>query len=100
MGPGDGPRTIQEQFEEFHRLNPQVFVLLERFTKQAVDRGRTKLGIRMLWERVRWEVYINTDDPNSEYKINDHYHSRYVRLLVEEHPEWDGLFELRRLRSA
>lgn len=92
--------TIQAQFEEFHRKNPQVYRWLEYFTAQAVERGKHKLGIRMLWERVRWEVYMSTDDPSSEYKINDHYHSRYVRLLVSEHPEYKDLFEMRRLRTA
>jgi hypothetical protein len=101
MDSGDArPPTIQEQFEEFHRRNPEVFALLERFTQQVVDRGRRKIGIRMLWERVRWEVMLSTEDPCSDYKINDHYHSRYVRLLIKAHPEWESLFELRKLRAA
>jgi hypothetical protein len=96
----DGKKTIQQQFEEFHAANPMVFELLERFTQQAVDRGRRRIGIRMLWERVRWEVMLGTEDMNSDYKINDHYHSRYVRLLISTHPEWETLFELRKLRAA
>jgi hypothetical protein len=97
---GEPPKTIQQQFEEFHARNPEVLRLLEHFTQQAVDRGRKKLGIRMLWERVRWEVMLSTEDVNSDYKINDHYHSRYVRLLIKIHPEWETLFELRKLRAA
>jgi hypothetical protein len=101
MDPGGEPlRTIQQQFEEFHARNPEVFALLERFTQEAVDRGRKRLGIRMLYERVRWEVYIQTEDANSDFKINDHYHSRYVRRLIKVHPEWEHLFELRKLRAA
>lgn len=99
-GDGDRPQTIQEQFEQFHARNPVVYVLLEGFTQQMVDRGRRRIGIRMLWERVRWEIILNTEDPNSDYKINDHYHSRYVRLLIQRHPEWETLFELRKLRAA
>lgn len=94
-----GHKTIQEQFEEFHRRNPEVFALLERYTKQVYERGRGRTGIRMIWERMRWEVMMTTDDPNRDYKFNDHYTSRYVRLLVEVHPEWDHLFEKRRLRA-
>ncbi len=35
-----------------------------------------------------------------DFKINDHYLSRYARKLMEEHPELDGLFELRELKAA
>lgn len=88
-----------DKFEEFHRLNPQVFVALESMTREMVNRGRGKIGIKMLFEVLRWNYYMNTSDPNSDFKINNNYAPYYARLILERHPEWDGIFELRTIRS-
>lgn len=88
-----------DKFEEFHRLNPQVLVTLESMTREMVNRGRGKIGIKMLFEVLRWNYYMNTNDPNSDFKINNNYAPYYARLILERHPEWDGIFELRTIRS-
>lgn len=88
-----------DKFEEFHRLNPQVYTALESMTREMVNRGRRKIGIKMLFEVLRWNYYMETDDPNSDFKINNNYAPYYSRLLLERHPEWDGIFELRTIRS-
>jgi hypothetical protein len=103
LGPlveGQVKGTIQERFEEFHRLNPWVCTALEFLAEDLISRGRKRIGIRMLWEVLRWEYQRQTIDPNSDFKANDHYHSRYVRLLIERNPEWSSAFELRTLRAA
>jgi hypothetical protein len=67
--------------------------------RQARKKGRQRLGIRMLWERMRWEMMIETEDATSDFKLNDHYHSRYARMLMANDPDLKGLFELRDLKS-
>ena len=94
------PLTRAEKFEEFHAKNPQVFQELEKLAEVMIRKGRKKIGIGLLFEVLRWEFYMNTDDPNSEFKLNNNYRSHYARLLVERHPELDGALELRHLRSA
>lgn len=94
-----GEVTPAEKFEEFNRLNPQVYIALESMTRELVNRGRGKIGIKMLFEVLRWNYYMNTDDPNSDFKINNNYAPYYARLILERHPEWDGIFELRTIRS-
>jgi hypothetical protein len=91
--------SIQERFEEFHRLNPWVYTTLEKIVGAYLARGPRRIGIRMAWEVMRWHYAMATTDPSSDFRTNDHYHSRYVRLLLERHPEWAGLFELRMLRA-
>jgi len=45
---------------------------------------------------MRWELDIEVAaTPGEAYVLNDHYTSRYARLLIREHPEWSHLFELR-----
>jgi hypothetical protein len=90
--------SIQERFERFDRENPHVYPHLRRLALEARDAGLQRIGVRMLWEVMRWHVAIETRDP-SGLKLNDHYTSRYVRKLIREHPELDGLFETRRLRA-
>jgi hypothetical protein len=98
--PDDGPpRTIQQRFEAFHAANPAVYRKLCELTTDLVAKGRTRLGIGMLWEVLRWHWMMTTADAASDFKLNDHYRSRYVRLMLAERPEWDGVFELRNLRA-
>lgn len=86
--------TTAARFEEFHRHNPIVYTTLCRLAREWVNaNGRTKVGIRMLWEVARWELIKATR--NSDYKLNDHYTSYYVRLMMRRERDLNGLFELR-----
>ena len=89
------PLTMKEQFCVFHVQNPQVFRALEEMTEQMVKRGRKHLGLKMMVEVLRFNYYLTTSDPNSEFKVSNNYTSHYARLLIDVHPEWAGLFELR-----
>ena len=67
----------------------------------AKEAGARKLGVRTLCGKsLRWHIFMQTRDP-SGLKLNDHYHSRYVRKLVDEYPEefGNGFFEPRKLRA-
>lgn len=91
--------TPAEKFERFHELNPQVFNALESMTNELTNRGRKRIGIKMLFEVLRWNYYMETSDPNSDFKINNNYAPYYSRLLIDKHPEWANVFELRTIRS-
>ena len=47
--------TIQERFQQFHLDNPEVFEALERLASEWFSAGKRKLGVKMLWETMRWE---------------------------------------------
>lgn len=88
----------RNRFVEFHAAHPEVYSDLVRFAYEARRRGWQRIGIRLLWERVRWERgphEIGSDG----FALNDHLHALYARKIVAEHPDLDGLFEFRRLRS-
>jgi hypothetical protein len=82
---------------DFHQQNPQVYTELVRLARQAKDHGKEKMGIGMLWEVMRWNIFITTTDPNSNFKLNNNYRSRYARMIMQN--EWDltGFFETRKL---
>lgn len=88
-----------DKFDEFHRLNPQVYGALESMTREMVNRGRHKIGIKMLFEVLRWNYYMETNDPNSDFKINNNYAPYYSRLIIANNPTWEKVFELREIRS-
>ena len=93
------PKSIEQRFlDEFYQANPLVYWELLRLAQQAKAAGLTKIGIRMLWEVMRWNRLIAVKDPNDwGYKLNDHYHSRYARALINNNPDLADLFELGRL---
>lgn len=91
--------TLDQRFEMFHVCNPWVAERLLAMTRALVERGRTRVGLKMLVETIRWEHHMTTNDPTSDFKLNNSLVSRYARLLMAEHPELDGVFETRELRS-
>ena len=91
--------SIQEKFEAFHEANPWVFSALVGMTRELVSRGRRRVGMKMLFEVLRWQYYRDTDDPSSDFKLNNNYHSRYARLIGQTYPELAGVFELREMKS-
>lgn len=84
-------------FQKFDRENPAVYRELVKLAFQAHDRGRTKIGMKMLFEVVRWHRTLHTNDP--KFKLNNNYTSRYARKIMDAYPELDGLFETRGLKS-
>lgn len=89
-------RSIQERFVEFHGEHPEVYRHLVRLARVALEKGRTKLGIKMLYEVVRWNVWLET---GVKPKLSNSYHARYARLMMIQEPDLDGLFDLRELRE-
>jgi exodeoxyribonuclease V alpha subunit len=85
-----------ERFCEFHTDNPHVFDLFVKFSRDAQHAGRTKLGARMVGERIRWFTTIET--VSDDYKINDHFWPYYSRMLMLSYSEFAGFFERRNSR--
>lgn len=99
LGDGYAGLSIQERFDAFRAKNPHVEELLVREARNAVAQGWSRIGIDFLYHRLRWVYATKTHRDPGEFRLNDHFTSRYARLLVEQHPELEGLFELRRLRT-
>ena len=88
--------TLDAQFEEFHKNNPEVYEELVRLARQMKARGHKQIGIKMLWEVLRWERAMKTTD-QTEWKLNNNYTSRYARLIMENEPDLEGFFVTREL---
>jgi hypothetical protein len=86
--------SIADRFEEFHRANPAVYSTLVALARQwASKTGNRKLGMKTLYERTRWEISLDTSDPN--FKLNNNFTAFYSRLIMEQEPDLAGMFDCR-----
>lgn len=84
-------------FERFHKDNPHIYPLFKKFAMQAREAGRRYFGARMIIERIRWYVAVETK--TADFKINNDCSARYARMMIEELPEFGQFFRLRRLKG-
>lgn len=50
--------SIEVAFWNFHTNHPEVYAGLVRLAYQAINAGRERIGIKMLFEVLRWEWII------------------------------------------
>jgi hypothetical protein len=79
------------EFATYHADHPELYDALQRFALEAHAHGRTRLGIKMLIERVRWYTTI---EQRGEFKINNSAAPFYARKLMRV-PALRGMFALR-----
>jgi len=93
--------SIDANFEAFHTANPWVYDALVTLARDMVQRdGHRTVGMKMLFEVLRWQYTRQTVDPASEFKLNNNYTSRYARHIMENEPDLDGVFETRHLVAS
>lgn len=93
------PGSNAERFIEFHTANPHVAELLADYALQACERGRTKIGMWLIWQRARWDIAFQVDDID-KYKMPDKIIAYYTRFLMHTYPELQGFFTTRSIRVA
>ena len=90
-------QNLDEKFTEYHITNPTIFAKFVAYAEQLKSAGRTRIGAKAIVERIRWDSLVAAID--GDYKINNSYTSRYVRLISKERPDLASLFALRSLKS-
>lgn len=90
--------SIEERFRRFHAENPEVYREIVRLARRAREAGRTRIGIKQIFEVIRYNHGITTRGEN--LKLNNSYSSRYARLVERQEADLKGLFETRELKAA
>jgi hypothetical protein len=85
---------IELEFKEFHLEHPEVYTELVKLARTWQSNGSDKLGIATLFEVLRWNSHLNPQR-DSGYKLNNNYRALYARLIMEQEPDLNGLFEIR-----
>ena len=85
--------TYQEKKKlwwEWHKANPDVWRLFERFSLEAIQRGRKRISHWLIINRIRWETAIVTT--GCDFKISNDYIAFYARLWKARYPQYADLF--------
>ena len=94
----EGTETLKEKWWKWHKKNPHVYELFERFTWQAIRRGHKRLSAWLIVNRIRWETSIETS--GEDFKISNDYIALYSRLFMTLNPQYDGLFKIKRMTRS
>lgn len=89
--------TKKEKWWKWHKDNPQVYELFERFTFEAIGSGREHFSHWLIMNRIRWETAIKTTGP--VFKISNDYIAYYARLFMSLHPEYKGFFRIKKMKE-
>jgi hypothetical protein len=91
---------LERAFWQFHDQHPEVYgVMLEAAREWRAQHGpKARLGAKKLFEQVRWELHLRLGDEVP--RLNNNHTAFYARLLMRQHPELAGLFQLRQQRVA
>lgn len=90
---------IYARFVAFHRANPQVWVLFQRYADEARRAGFHTYSSYSIIERIRWHVAMETRSMDG-LKINNDFRPYYARMYLATHPAAGGFFEMRCRTSA
>ncbi|WP_203615376.1 hypothetical protein [Streptomyces sp. SID13726] len=85
--------TLTDRFRAFDAEHPYVYRALERLTADRLAAGATRVGLKALFEDLRWQL------PAGVRGLNNSFTALYARKLIEDHPDWASAFELRRRRT-
>lgn len=88
---------LERRFAEFHKRNPHVYAEFERRAMELYRAGATKIGVKAIAERIRWDVRVRT--LGDEFKVNNSWVSLYARLLIHRRPELADVIETRQRRG-
>lgn len=88
---------LDARFDAWLSANGHVLDQFCEMARAAKRAGRTKIGAKRLVEIMRWDT--NTQTTGDTFKFNNSFTSRLARAAIARHPELDGFFEQRELRS-
>ncbi len=90
-------RSIRERFIDFHYHNPEVYQEIVKIARVMHFRGIHKMGIALIFERLRWLHFIDTRGSEG-FKLSNDFRSEYARLIMQQEKDLAGFFEIRELR--
>jgi hypothetical protein len=87
---------LEQEWRAWHKENPHVYRLFNRFTREAISRGHQRLSAWLIINRVRWETAIVTT--GNDFKISNDYIAYYSREFMRLNPQYDGFFVIKAMK--
>jgi hypothetical protein len=88
--------SLKRKWWEWHKQNPHVYELFEKFTLDAISKGHERLSAWLIVNRIRWETAVETR--GDDFKISNDFIAYYARLFMHNHPRYEGFFKTKTLR--
>jgi hypothetical protein len=85
------------KFKAYHLENPHVYQEFLKLAFKMKETGRTKYSAETIINVMRWNMDLKTT--GKPFKISNDYRSIYARLLVYNHPEFIGFFDMKGLKN-
>jgi hypothetical protein len=89
--------SIQRRFNKFHFSNPHVYRALVALARKAKASGIKTYGIAGLYEKLRWDMNVETVGVTEQFKLSDNFKSRYARLIMSQERDLAGFFTTKKL---
>lgn len=92
----DSSKLTREQFyQKFSEQNPHVYKLLVRLSREFLAQtGRRQFGIRLVWERLRWDFAVHASSADA-YRLNNILTPFYAREIMQRETDLAGVFQTR-----
>ena len=85
-------KWTKENFNEFHKNNPEIYNLFVKFTNMATQR-KQYYSAKAIFHRIRWETMMSSDwKIQDDFKIDDGWISHYARKFMDDFPQHVGFF--------
>ena len=91
-------KGIAERFQIFHRDNPHIYQRIVDIAFEMRQRGVKKMGIALIFERLRWLHFIEVNNTDGGFKLSNDYRAEFARLIMQQEPGLEDFFEIRELR--
>lgn len=95
----DTKLPVGERAERYLKENPLVYSKFCIFAWQLINAGETRIGAKMVAERLRWDSIISKSSTDP-YAVNNSYISFMARRFMKENPQVGEVFETREKAAA
>lgn len=90
--------TLPHNDDDFRFLkhvneNPDVLLRLNKLANDARKAGVKKIGIDLLYARLRWDMMVETR--TDDFKLNNDFRPYYSRVLMALDSRLNGMFDIR-----
>jgi hypothetical protein len=82
---------------KFDRENPLFYPMFERFAREAINHGHTRLSAWLIVNRIRWETSIVARKDDG-YKISNGLIAFYSRMWSSNHTNHPNFFRQKTMK--
>jgi hypothetical protein len=88
--------SLPARFERFDAANPHVYRALVSLSRGLrVKRPTSTIGIKMVYEVLRWRCYMETDT-EEPYRLSNDFTAFYARKIMREEHDLNGIFQTKK----